>query len=152
MAKIRYEDLVEKVAQEILEGSFEEEVLAEEDFDPVLEKVAARIKGINVQDLQFLSKIDGAEGKAARKLLNNAKAKRVAAIAAPLAAAGAGVGALALAKKRKQDQDIAEKAAAYYEEAQMLKQAAQEAFNEAQLYEDAAIEVLAEMGYFEEEE
>ena len=55
---------------------------------------------------------------------------------------------LDLAEQRKAEK-AAEKAAAYYDEAQFMKQAAEEDYLEACAYEDAAIEILDELGYLD---
>ena len=53
---------------------------------------------------------------------------------------------LELAEQRK-----AEKAAAFYEEAQLVKEAAENDYMEACAYEEAALTILNELGYFDED-
>lgn len=52
-------------------------------------------------------------------------------------------------QNRRQSQYAAEKAAAYYDEAQYIKEAAESDYAEACAYEDAAIQVLDELGYLD---
>ena len=61
---------------------------------------------------------------------------------------GAGYGAIHggnVRQRRKQ----AEKAAAYYDEAQLVKQAAEADYAEACAYEEAALQILDELGYLD---
>ena len=50
---------------------------------------------------------------------------------------------------RKNHEEAAEKAAAYYDEAQYVKEAAEADYAEACAYEDAAIQILDELGYLD---
>ena len=52
-------------------------------------------------------------------------------------------------QNRRQSQAAAEKAAAYYDEAQYVKEAAEADYAEACAYEDAAIQILDELGYLD---
>lgn len=79
-------------------------------------------------------------------------AKTVGAYALPIAAiSGATAYGVHRHNKRKtQAQEQAEKAAAYYEDAQLVKEAAYNDYMEACAYEDAAVEALYDLGYFED--
>ncbi len=50
---------------------------------------------------------------------------------------------------RKNKEEAAEKAAAYYDEAQYVKEAAEADYAEACAYEDAALQILDELGYLD---
>ena len=52
-------------------------------------------------------------------------------------------------QNRRQSQKAAEKAAAYYDEAQYIKEAAEADYAEACAYEDAALQILNELGYLD---
>lgn len=101
-------------------------------------------KGLNVakgEANNAMAKHYASKRKAVRNAINaEKKAVRNTRIGAGVAAAGAGVGAMALNKKRVQ-----EKAASYFEEAEFLKQAAEEAYNEALMMQDAAIRLFNNM-------
>ena len=57
-----------------------------------------------------------------------------------------------IAKKKKKDaEEVAEKAAAYFDEAQLIKEAAANDYEVACAYEEAALNILGELGYFTEE-
>ena len=75
------------------------------------------------------------------KAYKKEKAKLIGkAVAGTAGVAGAGAGAVALRKRKAQ-----EKAAAYFEEAEFLKQAAEEAYNEALMMQDAAVALFNRM-------
>ena len=101
-------------------------------------------KGLNVakgEANNAMAKHYASKRKAVRNAINaEKKAVRNTRIGAGVAAAGAGAGAMALNKKRVQ-----EKAASYFEEAEFLKQAAEEAYNEALMMQDAAIRLFNNM-------
>ena len=69
------------------------------------------------------------------------------AYALPVAAIGGT--ALALKKHHDKKKEQAEKAAAYYDEAQLVKEAAEADYAEACAYEEAALAILGELGYLD---
>ena len=81
-------------------------------------------------------------------------AKTVGAYAIPVAATAAtayGITKHRARKRAEQEaaQEQAEKAAAYYDEAQYIKEAAEADYDLACAYEDAALEILDELGYLD---
>lgn len=56
-----------------------------------------------------------------------------------------------LASENEDVMAMAKHAMAYYEQAQMMKEAAEADFVNASAYEEAAINILHELGYFDEE-
>ena len=68
-------------------------------------------------------------------------------VAAGLALAGGT--ALALKKHHDKKKEQAEKAAAYYDEAQLVKEAAEADYAEACAYEEAALAILNQLGYLD---
>ena len=108
-------------------------------------------KDLGKKELKKLYKEEG--GTAKRRMLTHALST-AGAYAVPIAAI-AGTG---LAVKRHRDKKRAiveaeaaqaEKAAAYYDEAQYIKEAAEADYAEACAYEDAALEILDELGYLD---
>ena len=105
--------------------------------------------GLTPDDLD-LSHIGGVEGL--KKSLRNAQIQRGLAYGIPAAAA---LGGAAVAGKKLYDrhkskaEEQAEKAAAYYDEAQYAKEAAVDDYNEACAYEEAALTILDELGYLD---
>ena len=105
--------------------------------------------GLTSDDLD-LSHIGGVEGL--KKSLRNAQIQRGLAYGIPAAAA---LGGAAVAGKKLYDrhkskaEEQAEKAAAYYDEAQYAKEAAIDDYNEACAYEEAALTILDELGYLD---
>ena len=87
-----------------------------------------------------------------KKKLRTAQIQRGAAYAIPALALAGGT-AYGIhrhnAKKRQAEQEQAEKAAAYYDEAQYAKEAALADYDEACAYEAAALEVLDDLGYLD---
>ena len=80
--------------------------------------------------------------------------KRIGAIGAgALGVAGAAYGGKKLydkhQAKKSREEEVAEKAAAYYDEAQYAKEAAEADYAEACAYEDAALQILDELGYLD---
>ena len=88
-------------------------------------------------------------GKFGEKLVNFKPTGKQVAIGGGIAAGtlAAGLAAKKLHDKRKEK---AEKAAAYYDEAQLAKEAAEADYAEACAYEEAALSILEELGYFED--
>ena len=111
----------------------------------------------DLADMVISGKVKPGEGMKAmpadlRKKLRSARLSRGAAIAIPaLAAAGATAYGIHRhnATKSQAEQEAAEKAAAYYDEAQYVKEAAEADYAEACAYEDAAIQILDELGYLD---
>ena len=56
-----------------------------------------------------------------------------------------------LASDNEDVENMAKHAMTYYEQAQMMKEAAEADFVQASAYEDAAIDILSELGYLDEE-
>lgn len=120
---------------------------------------------LNSQDLADLIRaggdIEGAvkpgEGikampKEMKSKLRNAQIQRGLAYGVPAAAlvGGAAVAGKKIYDKRKSKaEEQAEKAAAYYDEAQLVKEAAVDDYNEACAYEEAALAILDELGYLD---
>ena len=80
--------------------------------------------------------------------------KRIGAVGAgALGVAGAAYGGKKLydkhQAKKSREEEVAEKAAAYYDEAQYAKEAAEADYAEACAYEDAALQILDELGYLD---
>ena len=111
----------------------------------------------DLADMIISGRIKPGEGMKAmpddlKKNLRSARLSRGAAIAIPaLAAAGATAYGIHRhnAAKSQAEQEAAEKAAAYYDEAQYVKEAAEADYAEACAYEDAAIQILDELGYLD---
>lgn len=150
----RYDVLVQKLAGEIVESA-------------VMEKEASgldTLAGAGIGALIMKKKAKKAAGVAAE-----VAKKRLIAGTAGAGALGLGAGVMAgraskeaaeyneemerLAAEENEAQiyAILEKAAAVYEEAQFLKQAAEEAAEEAAIYEDAATQIFEELGLLNDE-
>ncbi len=130
-----YEEIVEKLAYEIIEDAMAEdnyeeeaemEVTAEEIDEFIQEKIAAE-KGDDSMNAKIVA-IAKANGIDPAKLTEAQVASIVQTI--------------------QKQQGAQEKAASYFQEAQFMKEAAEEAYAEASVIEDAAIEALSELGLF----
>ena len=114
----------------------------------------SHIYGGNENKIKEMMGSDFAKGVAEKMPhdIRKARIARGAAIAVPaLAAAGATAYGVHRHNKAKSqaEQEAAEKAAAYYDEAQYVKEAAEADYAEACAYEDAAIQILDELGYLD---
>jgi uncharacterized protein YcfJ len=154
----QYNALVEKLASEIIEGANEqaiEEKTAEENTEvkqePV-EKTAAD-----------KAKILANRVKVAKQFAEKHKKELTA--GAVGAVAGYEIGGNHGGKKADEESDqmevlaaeeslvaIIEKAATVYEDAQYMKQAAEQIMDEAQIYEDAVAQIFKEAGLLDEDE
>ena len=111
---------------------------------------------VNAGKKENVSAIEGEVSKvqeAAKKGFR--PARKQLALAGGIAAGTAALGGAAYAGKKLYDrhkskaEEQAEKAAAYYDEAQYAKEAAIDDYNEACAYEEAALTILDELGYLD---
>lgn len=162
-----YQALVEKVATAIVESALEKQAEADipnsyakfntaYNYDEAMSSLKREMATKNINQKENLFK------KLSKKIKNLKKGQKAALIASLLAAGAGGVGGgiYAYNKRKKEASEIdeetlyaiLEKVASVYEEAQLMKQAAEETFEEAQLYEDAVTELLDELGIFDDED
>ena len=116
----------------------------------------SHIYGGNENMINKMMESDYAKGIAEKmpKDIRNARLKRAgAAGATALGVAGAAYGGKKLydkhQAKKSREEEVAEKAAAYYDEAQYIKEAAEVDYAEACAYEEAALQILDELGYLD---
>ena len=158
---MRYEDMINGLAEEMLEKIAEDVEQEELEKESSLAGIAKRtgqlltgskaksLKGAvnragnimtkaeNAGDVAKFYKAQDLQGAATKAL----KKERMAVAGARTAVGvGAGAGIAALQKQKVQ-----EKAAGYFEEAEFLKQAAEEAYNEALMMQDAAVALFNRM-------
>ena len=134
---MEYNELVEKLAYEIVEESLGGESLEKE----ASSQAAWDAKRKAAKRLEKTRQSNDTLGKGLGKGVNKAMALKYGLPALGVAGVG-GAGAYALSRKGKAQ----EKAAEYYEEAQLIKQAAEEAYLEAQALEEASIEAYEYLG------
>ena len=163
----QYSELVDKLADEIVEGAIEKEAglkFGSKNKEGIGKRVkgifnGSRVKGA-VGDAESISELIGKNTDAYRsasKGVKREKAKRVGAFAGAGAGASAGAGALAVTainkkKKQKKDSENLEKEATELYEYAMRKIAACEAmYYDGMSDQGACIEVLAEAGLYDED-
>lgn len=168
MDNYEYNDLVERLAEEIIDGEMEVEAGCDDYGMEVEAGIKDKLRGVRTGLDRFTGDLTGANYKNLKNNLpENAEAlaaalkrRRISRAGVGAAAAGAlGAGGYAgyrayrnhQAQKEAEEYlcDVFEKAAATYEEAQYMKEASEQAYVEASACEDASIEVLAELGYFD---
>jgi hypothetical protein len=171
----KYNVLVQKLAEEIVESAImEKEASAGADAVKKAQSFVSQ-KGAQVGAATAAGLGAGVgataavlKAKAAKEAAKIAARKKLIAGVAGAGAVGAGAGYLSGRSKKAAEYDeemevlaaeendaaiyaILEKAASVYEEAQFLKQAAEEALDEAAIQEEAAIQIFDELGLLDDE-
>lgn len=154
MYRNEYEGMVHEAYEDIL-GSMEKEAA------PSITQVDAHMKEkgytkdpIHGDATTALAVVEAAKKKGLLgRGIDLAKAHPYATAGTAAAALAIPTAAALIAKKKKKDaEEVAEKAAAYFDEAQLIKEAAANDYEVACAYEDAALSILGELGYFDEGE
>lgn len=153
----QYNEFVEKLADEILEGQLEKQAglkFGKNNIGKALKETVTG-KGIRdaIKDRDIINKsgIGGFAAKNANKNLAKEIAKTTGAYAgAAGAAGGAGAAAIKAIKDKKEDRQLEEKAAEVFEYALRKIAACEEMYADGVSDQEACIEVLAEAGLYDE--